>query len=145
MPPAVEEQSLSHWTAREVPPCWFYFYFLFIYFVAALGLHCCARASHCDGFSCCGARALGAQASVVVARGLSCSAACGIFPDQGSTPCPLFWQEDLNHWTAREVPPCWFYIKAVMVGISKLSRDAFWTACYLGAGVDNGELATTHR
>ena len=36
-----------------------------------------ARASHCSGFSCCGARALGAQASVVVARGLSCSVACG--------------------------------------------------------------------
>ena len=30
-----------------------------------------ARASHCSGFSCCGARALGAQASVLVARGLS--------------------------------------------------------------------------
>ena len=28
-------------------------------------------ASHCDGFSCCGAQALGARASVVVARGLS--------------------------------------------------------------------------
>ena len=27
--------------------------------------------------------------SVVVAHGLSCSAACGIFPDQGSNPCPL--------------------------------------------------------
>ena len=26
--------------------------------------------------------------SVVVAHGLSCSAACGIFPDQGSNPCP---------------------------------------------------------
>ena len=45
--------------------------YLFIYlFWAALGLHCCARASHCGGFSCCGARALGTQASVVVARGL---------------------------------------------------------------------------
>ena len=30
--------------------------------------------------------------SVVVAHGLSCSAACGIFPDQGSNPCPLHWQ-----------------------------------------------------
>ena len=37
-------------------------------------LHCGARASHCGGFSCCGARALGAQASVAVARGLS---SCG--------------------------------------------------------------------
>ena len=26
--------------------------------------------------------------------GLSCSAACGIFPDQGSNPCPLHWQAD---------------------------------------------------
>ena len=62
----------------------------FIYlFLAALGLHCCAQAfsscgkrgllfvartSHRGGFSCCGAWALGAQASVVAARGLS---SCG--------------------------------------------------------------------
>ena len=32
--------------------------------------------------------------SVVVAHGLSCSAACGIFSDQGSNPCPLHWQVD---------------------------------------------------
>ena len=32
--------------------------------------------------------------SVVVAHGPSCSAACGIFPDQGSNPCPLYWQAD---------------------------------------------------
>ena len=32
--------------------------------------------------------------SVVVAPGLSCSAACGIFPDQDSNPCPLHWQAD---------------------------------------------------
>ena len=70
--------------------------------------HCGAQASHCGGFSCCGAQALGMQASVVVAHGLSscgswalecrlnsmvhglsCSVACGIFPDQGSNPCPL--------------------------------------------------------
>ena len=45
---------------------------LFIYlFLAALGLHCGARASHCSGFSCCGARALGARAAIAVARGLS--------------------------------------------------------------------------
>ena len=60
-----------------------------------------ARASHCHGFSCCGAQALGARASVVVAHGLwsagsvvvahgrSYSAACGIFMDQGSNLCPL--------------------------------------------------------
>ena len=77
-----------------------FFNVLFI-FLAALGLHCCAWASHCGGFSCCGARPLGAWASVVVAvgsvvvaHGLSCSAACGIFPDQGSNLCPLHWQAD---------------------------------------------------
>ena len=32
--------------------------------------------------------------SVVVAYGPSCSAACGIFPDQGSNPRPLHWQAD---------------------------------------------------
>ena len=32
--------------------------------------------------------------SVIVAHGSSCSAACGIFPDQGSNPCPLHWQAD---------------------------------------------------
>ena len=37
-------------------------------------LHGGVRASHCGGFSCCGAQALGARASVVVARGFS---SCG--------------------------------------------------------------------
>ena len=37
-------------------------------------LHCVAQASYCGGFSCCGAWALGARASVVAARGLS---SCG--------------------------------------------------------------------
>ena len=32
--------------------------------------------------------------SVIVAHGPSCSAACGIFPDQGSNPCPLRWRAD---------------------------------------------------
>ena len=52
------------------------------------------------GFSCCGLRALGVRASVaaapqlwgpgsvVVAHGLRCSTACGIFPDQGWNPRP---------------------------------------------------------
>ena len=63
-----------------------------------------AQASCCSGFSCRGARALGALSLVVAACGpwrvgtvavahrLSCSLACGIFPDQGSNPCPLCWE-----------------------------------------------------
>ena len=30
--------------------------------------------------------------------------ACGIFPDQGSNPCPLHWQADFNHCATRVVP-----------------------------------------
>ena len=39
----------------------------------------------------CGLQSTG---SVVVAHGLSCSVACGIFLDQGLNPCPLHWQAD---------------------------------------------------
>ena len=84
-------------------------YLLTYLFMAALGLCCCAQAfSSCGerwllfvavrglliavASLCCGARALGTRASVVVAHGLSGSAACGIFPDQGLNPCPLHWQ-----------------------------------------------------
>ena len=38
-----------------------------------------------------GSRGVG---SVIVAHGPSCFVACGIFPDQGSNPCPLHWQAD---------------------------------------------------
>ena len=41
---------------------------------AGATLLCGVRASHFDGFSSCGAQALGVRASVVVARGLS---SCG--------------------------------------------------------------------
>ena len=69
-------------------------------FIAVHGL------SYFGGFSCRRARALGAQASVVVAlrlwstvsvvvaHGLSCSTACGIFLDQGLNPCPLHCHVD---------------------------------------------------
>ena len=65
-----------------------------------------ARASHCGGFSCCRARALGTQVpvvvapglwstgSVAVAQGISCSVACGIFPDHGSNRCALHCKGD---------------------------------------------------
>ena len=67
---------------------------------------CGAVASHCSCFSCCRAGALGLMGSVivvlgvqstgsiVVAQGLSCSTACGIFLDQRLNPCLLHWQAD---------------------------------------------------
>ena len=51
-----------------------------------LGLYCDALASHCGGFPC------APQTSVVAAHGLSCSMACGIFPDQGANGCLQHWQ-----------------------------------------------------
>ena len=81
--------------------------YLFIYlFLVAPNLHRCvwafspcgergllsicnAWASHCGGFSCCKAQALGQAGSVIAALRLHCSPACGIFPDQGSNPGPL--------------------------------------------------------
>ena len=60
---------------------------------------CGARACHCSGFSRCGAQALGRvgfrscgsraleQGLRSCGTGLCCSLACGIFPDQGSSPC----------------------------------------------------------
>ena len=69
------------WVAELETEFWSIFFNKFIYliylFFAALGLRCCmwafssciVWASHCGGFSTCGARALGTQASVVVARG----------------------------------------------------------------------------
>ena len=64
--------------------------------VAASGGH---SSSRCAGLSLLrptllrstGSRCAG---SVAVAHGPSCSAACGIFPVQGSNSCPLHWQAD---------------------------------------------------
>ena len=45
--------------------------------------------------------------SVIVAHGPSCSAARGIFPDQGLNPCPLHWQADsqpLHHQGSPRLP-----------------------------------------
>ena len=43
--------------------------------------------------------------SVVVAHGPSCSAACGILPDQGPNPCPLHWQADSQPLRRQGSPP----------------------------------------
>ena len=73
-----------------------------------------AWASHCGGFSRCGAQSLGcggssfcspsgltncgpglqSTGSIDMAHRFSCPTACGIFPDQGWNWCPLHWQED---------------------------------------------------
>ena len=55
---------------------------------------CYEWASHCSGFSC-GSWALGCKGFSSCDGGCNTdSSACGIFPDQGSNPCPLHWQVD---------------------------------------------------
>ena len=48
--------------------------------------------------------------SVAVAHGLSRSAACGIFPDQGSNPFPCIGRQSLNHCATREAPMTYFIL-----------------------------------
>ena len=76
--------------------CWVFVSVRGLSLVAASGDH---SSSRCAGLSLSrplllrstGSRRAG---SVIVAHGPSCSAACGILPDQGSNPCPLHWQAD---------------------------------------------------
>ena len=74
--------------------------------------------------------------SVVVAHGPSCSAACGIFPDQGSNLCPLHWQADsqplrhqgspwrtdLNAICEGSAVRCWCVCRGVGVSLKKEKR-----------------------
>ena len=61
--------------------------------------------------------------SVIVAHGPSCSAACGIFPDQGSNPCPLDWQADSQPLRHQGSPRNAFKgIQKLRVWISLLGR-----------------------
>ena len=71
-----------------------------IFYLAVLGLCCCvgfslavvsAWASHCGGLSCQEHRLSSVQASVISVwerPSCSCPAACGILPDQGTSPLP---------------------------------------------------------
>ena len=103
--------------------------------MAVLGLRFCARA-----FSSCGKRgplfiavhgplllqSTGSRrsGSVIVAHGLSCSTACGIFPDQGSNPRPLHWQADsqpLRH----QGSPIYLFLKLVSECVKQLFKYLF--------------------
>ena len=134
----------------EAPILFFFLFFLsrgkgylFIYlFLAVLGLRFVRglslvaasgghSSSRCAGLSLSrplllrstGSRRAG---SVVVAHGPSYSAACGIFPDQGSNPYPLHWQADsqpLRHqgspklqfllWTKWSIPAAFWPMQHV--------------------------------
>ena len=66
--------------------------------------------------------------SVVVAHGPSCSAACGIFPDQGSNPCPLHQQADsqpLRHQGSPHLFLMYILITQQQVDLEKIIMGIF--------------------
>ena len=127
-----------------------YFIYLFIYLwlcwvfvsvwrlspVAASGGH---SSSRCAGLSpsrplllrSTGSRRAG---SIIVAHGPSRSAACGIFPDQGSNPCPLHWQADSQPLRHQGSPIHYVFINLTFLGTSfKWNHTAFvflWLAYF---------------
>ena len=88
--------------------CWVFVSVRGLSLVAASGGH---SSSRCAGLSLSwplllrstGSRRTG---SVIVAHGPSCSAARGIFPDQGLNPCPLHWQADSQPLRHQGSPIC---------------------------------------
>ena len=110
-----------------------YYYFIYL-FLTVLGLHCClqafsgcsehgAQVSHCSGFSYFGAQALGRAGPIVGAHGHRCRTACGIFPEQGSNPCPLRWQGDSHlpcHQGSPFLPEILIYVSSLLEPIESL-------------------------
>ena len=63
-------ELLSPWFSVAMSLYFFFFWLRWVFAAARAFSSCGERASHCGGFSCCRAQALGAWASVVVAHGL---------------------------------------------------------------------------
>ena len=152
------------------------FIYLFIYFwvcwvfVSVQGLSLVAESGGHSSSQCAGLspswplllRSTGSRrtGSVVVAHGLSCSAACGIFPDQGSNPCPLHWQADsqpLRHqgspmvllfigisvgkhsdfttivpcqWQHEVTSPCLYWVDFYFLFSCQHGRSVQWKVCH---------------
>ena len=99
------DQVLFSYSSSRVSWLFFFFFFWLCWvFVSVRGLSLVAASGGHSSLRCMGLslsrplllRSTGSRraGSVVVAHGPSCSVACGIFPDQGSNPCPLHWQAD---------------------------------------------------
>ena len=91
-------------------------------FMAVLGLRFCARVQPLLLWST-GSRRAG---SVIVAHGPSCFAACGIFPDQGSNPCPPHWQADSQPPRHQGSPACFFMRERRKIEVDKKKKQRRW-------------------
>ena len=120
--------------STQRPDCEFFLkinLFIYIYFwlcwvfVSVRGLSLVAASGGHSSLQCAGLslswplllRSTGSRraGSVVVAHGPSCSVACGIFPDQGSNPCPLHWQADCQPVRHPGSPWMWIFIAALFI------------------------------
>ena len=94
--------------------CFFYLWLCWV-FVSVRGLSLVVASGGHSSSGCAGLslsrplllRSTGSRhaGSVIAAHGPSHSAACGIFPDQGSNPCPLHWQADSQPLCHQGSPP----------------------------------------
>ena len=73
--------------------------------------------------------------SVVVVHGLSCSQACGIFPDQGSNPCPLHRQANSYPLSHQGSPSNLFSLNTL---ISFIYLTVSGLSCYMWAQLPCG-------
>ena len=109
--------------------CWVFVSVRGLSLVAASGGH---SSSRCAGLSLSrplllrstGSRRSG---SVVVAHGPSCSAACGILPDQGLNPCPLHWQADSQPLRHQGSPGMLYFI--FIFQMKKLNKQQSHFVC----------------
>ena len=69
-----------------------HYYYLMYLFMAVLGIHCSEQAAHWGWLLLLRSTGSGVRASVVMAHGLGCPTARGIFPDQEVNLYPLLWQ-----------------------------------------------------
>ena len=132
----------------------FFFKFHLSVYSWLLCLCCCPQAfsnwgsrgsswSHCEGFSLqrlllFGAWAPGSRAAVAATCGVSCPVACGIFPDQGSNPCPLHCRWILFFKLFLYLWPCWVFVTlhrfslvVAIRGYSSLQRTGCSLWCLL--------------
>ena len=96
--------------------CWVFIAAWGLSLVAVSGatLHCGAQASRCGGFSCCGARALGMRASVVVHVGLVAAQHVGSSWTRARTRVPCIGRQIFNHCTTREAQKVFLKFNSVI-------------------------------
>ena len=109
--------------------CWVFISVWGLSLVAASGGH---SSSRCAGLSLSrplllrstGSRRAG---SAIMAHGPSRSVACGIFPDQGSNPCPLHWQADSQPLRHQGSP--WLSFKVYNIILVEETDEVTYLAC----------------